>query len=137
MSTSLEGLGRAVKQLQHRHHRRLDSRLLEIGSSLAQWDALRAIHRNPGVSSHALAEYTFQTDQSFGAMAASLLEKGLATRAPGKGRAITYALTPTGKDILRNGTSFAEKVLSESFAPLNKSERKQLYVLLLQTLGDS
>jgi DNA-binding MarR family transcriptional regulator len=137
MSIPLEDIGRAVKRLQHRHHRALDSRLLVIGSSLAQWDALRAMHRNSGASSHALAEYTFQTDQSFGTLAARLLEKGLATRAPGKGRAITYTLTPTGKDLLRKGTSLAEKILSESFASLSEAERKQLHALMLQTLGGS
>src|SRR5207249_98017 len=66
--TSLQDLGRAVKQLQYRHHRGMDSRLRAAGTSLPQWDALRAISRRPSSSAHALAEMTFQTDQSFGAL---------------------------------------------------------------------
>src|ERR1700731_1558108 len=49
--------------------RALDSKLIEIGTTLAQWDALRAIDRHPESSSHKLAGLTFQTDQSFGALA--------------------------------------------------------------------
>lgn len=135
MSTPLEDLGRAVKQLQSRHQRMLDSRLMEMGSSLAQWDALRAIDRNPGASSHALAEYTFQTDQSFGALAARLVEKGLARRAAGKGRALCYSLTATGTDILQRGGVVAEEVLARSFAPLGERERRELLTLLERLLN--
>ncbi|MEF2070775.1 MarR family winged helix-turn-helix transcriptional regulator [Consotaella aegiceratis] len=130
MSTSLDALGRAVKQLQTKHHRMLDIRLTEIGSSLAQWDALRAVHRNPGASSHALAEYTFQTDQSFGALAARLVDKGLVSRSAGKGRAICYVLTASGEDIRRRGASIAAEVFSASFAPLDEDERAVLLSLL-------
>ena len=46
VAITLEDLGRAVKQLQYRHHRGMDRRLRDAGTSLAQWDALRAIrHR--------------------------------------------------------------------------------------------
>jgi len=137
MSTRLADLGRAVKQLQSRHHRAIESRLLAVGSSLAQWDALRAIDRNPGATSHALATYTFQTDQSFGALAARLLEKGLVQRAQGKGRAVSYELTSTGRDILAVGTKIADDVLAESFAPLDEAERETLFSLLSRLLAGS
>ena len=52
---TLQELGRAVKQLQYRHHRAMDRRLREAGVSLAQWDALRAINSRPDSSAHALA----------------------------------------------------------------------------------
>ncbi|CUX65258.1 putative MarR-family transcriptional regulator [Agrobacterium tumefaciens str. Kerr 14] len=130
MSIPLDILGRLIKQLQARHHRLFDSRLGEIGSSLAQWDALRAIDRNPGASSHALAEYTFQTDQSFGALAGRLLDKGLVQRLEGKGRAIHYELTERGQQILSQGTKLTDDVLASSFAPLQEDEREILLGLL-------
>ncbi|WP_193177262.1 MarR family winged helix-turn-helix transcriptional regulator [Oricola nitratireducens] len=135
MSIPLEDLGRAVKQLQSRHHRAIDAQLVETGSSLAQWDALRAIHRNPGATSHALAEYTFQTDQSFGALAGRMLDKGLVSRVAGKGRAIHYELTDKGRDALQQGTRLSHDVLAKSFAPLSEEEREIFYSLLARLLG--
>lgn len=137
MSIRLADLGRAVKQLQSLHHRAIETRLIAIGSSLAQWDALRAIERNPGATSHALAIYTFQTDQSFGALAARLLEKGLVRRAQGKGRAVCYELTAYGAKILGTGTEIADEVLARFFAPLNETERETLFSLLGRLLAAS
>ncbi len=92
MPVAAQDLGRAVKQLQYRHHRGMDSRLREAGTSLPQWDALRAISKRPSSSAHALAEMTFQTDQSFGALANRLEIKGLIKRTAGPGRAIRHKL---------------------------------------------
>lgn len=137
MSTRLADLGRAIKQLQTRHHRAIETRLTAIGSSLAQWDAIRAIHRNPGATSHALATYTFQTDQSFGALAARMLEKGLVRRTEGKGRAVGYELTAAGAEILAVGTKIADDVLTASFASLDEAERETLSTLLNRLLAAS
>jgi DNA-binding MarR family transcriptional regulator len=137
MSTSLLELGRAVKRLQNQHHRALDARLIEIGTTLAQWDALRAIGRNPDASSHDLAELTFQTDQSFGALASRLVERGFVTRTPGKGRALRHGLTALGKDVLSRGSAIAQEVLDASFAPLTQAERSQLQALLSRLLFEA
>jgi DNA-binding MarR family transcriptional regulator len=135
MSTDLQDIGRLIKSLQNRHHRMVDAALAEIGSTLSQWDALRAIKRHPDASSHVLAEYTFQTDQSFGALAMKLEEKGLIARTPGRGRALQHSLTPTGNDILTRATKIAERVLAQSFAPLSKAEQAQLLSLITTVLG--
>ena len=94
MTVSVEILGRAIKQAQYRHQRGLDTRLREVGTTLAQWDALRAIDRNPGASAHDLAHETFQGDQSFGTLANRLEAQGLIRRTPGRGRRIAHRLTP-------------------------------------------
>ncbi|NUR42372.1 MAG: MarR family transcriptional regulator, partial [Streptomyces sp.] len=62
MAADLQILGRAVKAAQYRQHRTLDSRLASVGSTLAQWDALRAVARTPGASARELAAATFQTE---------------------------------------------------------------------------
>ena len=135
MSPDLLDIGRLVKSLQNRHHRMVDAALAEIGSTLSQWDALRAIKRHPDASSHVLAEYTFQTDQSFGALAMKLEEKGLIARTPGTGRALRHNLTPDGNDLLGRATKIVERVLAQSFAPLSKAERTQLLALMTTVLG--
>ena len=134
MSTELEDLGRAVKQLQYRHHRALDRRLRGVGTSLPQWDALRAISRQPNSSAHALAELTFQSDQSFGALANRLVEQGLIHRVAGPGRAIRHRLTPKGEATVRKGYTMIAGVLEASFAPLSGRQRDELYRLLSRVL---
>ena len=134
MPITLEELGRAVKQLQYRHHRGMDSRLREAGTSLAQWDALRAIGARPNSSAHALAEMTFQTDQSFGALANRLLKLGMIERVAGPGRAIHHRLTPRGEATLRKGHEVIGAVLESSFAPLTSRQREDFYRLLSRAL---
>src|ERR1700694_6015401 len=115
MPADLEALGRAVKQVQYRHHRALDARLAAAGTTLAQWDALRAINRTPGASAHTLAGETFQSDQSFGTLANRLEAQSLITRRPGRGRRIEHHLTPAGRKVLRAGRPIAERVFATSF----------------------
>jgi DNA-binding MarR family transcriptional regulator len=136
MPTELLPLGLAIKRVQHRHHRALDAGLIEIGTTLAQCNALRAIARNPDSSSHKLAGLTFQTDQSFGSLANRMVERGLIQRVAGEGRAILHHLTPEGERVLRAGDVVSERVLAASFAPLNKGERQQLQGLLAKMLGE-
>jgi DNA-binding MarR family transcriptional regulator len=130
MPADLETLGRAVKQVQYRHHRALDARLGAVGTTLAQWDALRAIGRSPGASAHTLAVETFQSDQSFGTLANRLAAQDLITRRAGRGRRIEHHLTPTGKKVLRAGRPIAVSVLAASFAQLTEKERSTLLDLL-------
>jgi DNA-binding MarR family transcriptional regulator len=132
MPADLEALGRAVKQVQYRHHRALDTRLAAAGTTLAQWDALRAISRNPGASAHTLALETFQSDQSFGTLANRLAAQDLITRRAGRGRRIEHHLTHAGKKVLQAGGPIAEGVFAVSFAQLSDKERSTLLDLLLR-----
>ena len=136
MPSDLQPLGLAIKRVQYRHHRTLDAALIEVGTTLAQWDALRAIARHPESSSHKLAGLTFQTDQSFGALANRMVDRGLIRRVAGEGRAILHHLTPEGEAMLAAGHGVADRLLAASFAPLNKAERQQLQALLAKLLGD-
>lgn len=136
MPVDLQPLALAVKRVQYKHHRTLDAKLIEIGTTLAQWDALRAIDRNPDSSSHKLAGITFQTDQSFGALANRMVDRGLILRVAGEGRAILHHLTPAGEEMLAAGSPVVDRLLAASFAPLNRTERQQLQALLFKLLGD-
>lgn len=136
MSTDLQLLSLCVKRLQYKHHRTLDSKLIEIGTTLAQWDALRAIERHPQSSSHKLAGLTFQSDQSFGTLANRMIERGLIQREAGQGRAIHHQVTRAGQAMLTAGHAVVNAVIAESFAPLSGPERTQLQALLNRLLRD-
>ncbi|MFG2732212.1 MarR family winged helix-turn-helix transcriptional regulator [Streptomyces canus] len=130
MHHELQELGRAVKQAQYRQHRALDSALQTIGTTLAQWDALRAISRSPGASARELAAATFQTEQAFGTLAGRLAAQDLVERRPGHGRRIEHHLTPTGRQILAAGHKIADEVLADCFSPLPNADRATLLDLL-------
>jgi DNA-binding MarR family transcriptional regulator len=133
----VEDLGQAVKRLQYRHHRTLDTKLVPLGITLVQWDALRAIGQHPDASSHRLAQLTFQTDQSFGALAGRLVAHGWIDRVSGPGRALRHRLTPAGEVLLRKGHIVVNEVLSQSFSPLSPPEKDTLYDLLTRLLNAS
>lgn len=126
----LQLLGRAVKQAQYRQHRAMDTALAAVGTTLAQWDALRAISRTPGSSARDLAAATFQTEQAFGTLATRLTAQNLIERRPGHGRRIEHHLTPEGERILAAGHKVADEVLKRCFAPLPEPDRATLLELL-------
>lgn len=130
MSTDLEALGLAVKRAQYRNHRTMDAALREVGVTLVQWDALRAVERMPGASAHDLALATFQSDQAFGTLANRLVDRGLVVRSAGRGRRIEHRLTDDGAAALGAGHTVAAGVLTGLFAPLDETQRAALGVLL-------
>lgn len=126
----LQQLGRAVKAAQHRHHRALERELATVGTTLPQWDALRAIARHPASSAHWLAGETFQSDQAFGTLANRLVAQGLIVRSPGQGRRVEHDLTEAGRAMLAAGNEVADRVLAQSFGPLGSHDRETLFALL-------
>ena len=121
-------IGLSVKRLQMRHHRTANERLAPLGISIVQWDALRHLHENPEASLHDLAGLTFQTDQSFGTLAARMIERGLIERVPGPGRAVRHRLTDKGEDLRERAGEVVRETFAESFSALSGEE--------LQTFGD-
>lgn len=124
-----------MKAVQYRQHRALDTRLASVGSTLAQWDALRAIGRTPGSSARELATATFQSEQAFGTLAGRLVTQGLVDRRPGRGRRFEHHLTPEGERVLEAGHEVANSVLTECFEGLTETEREALLGLLRKIEG--
>src|SRR2546429_1285268 len=122
MARSVNEVALPVKRVQHRHHRALSAALADLGISLVQWDTLRHLHRNPDASLHDLAQLTFQTDQSFGTLAARMVERGLIERLPGPGRAIRHRITEAGEAIRREGQRRVAKVQKRSLAVLTQEQ---------------
>jgi len=130
MAHSVSEVALAVKRLQHRHHRALSVALADLGVSLVQWDTLRHLHHNPDASLHDLAQLTFQTDQSFGTLAARMVERGLIERIPGPGRAIRHRITDEGEAIRREGHRRVAKIQRRSLGVLTPEQLDQLGDLL-------
>jgi DNA-binding MarR family transcriptional regulator len=128
-------VGLAVKRLQYRHHRAANQALAPLGLSLVQWDTLRHLDRNPDASLHDLAVLTFQTDQSFGSLAARMTANGLIERVPGPGRAVKHRLTGKGARLRAEGQAAVDAVLDASFHHLSADQLDQLGELLDIVLG--
>jgi DNA-binding MarR family transcriptional regulator len=137
VSSELSEIGLSVKRLQMRHHRAANAALAPLKISLVQWDALRHLHRNPDASLHSLAQLTFQTDQSFGELAARMIERGLIERVPGPGRAVRHRLTEAGERLRKQGQQVMNRVLADSFSPLDEKELATLGDLLARLLAES
>jgi len=125
-----EHLAREIKRLQWRHHRELDRRMRAIGSTIVQWDVLRALSVDPNASGHDLALATFQSDQSLGQMIRRMEARGLITRSNPQGRRWLHQITPSGAEILAAGHSFAAEIFEQSFGKLSHEQRQQLAELL-------
>ncbi|MFI1913078.1 MarR family winged helix-turn-helix transcriptional regulator [Nocardia sp. NPDC020380] len=136
MEPSLQQVGQAVKRLQWRHHREANRRLADIGLSIAQWDVLRNLHEHPDASLHALAELTFQTDQSMGTLAARMIDRGLLERVAGPGRAVRHRSTAEGERVRRAGEAMMVEVLRDTVGLLDAGERATLYRLLTAAAGE-
>ncbi len=122
--------GRLLKRAQWRNHRSADRALAAIGTTLVQWDALRAISESPDSSAHDLAIATFQSDQAFGTLANRLQAQGLIVRTSGHGRRVEHALTADGQRMLEAGLAVTREVSERSFAKLTAAEVAVLHDLL-------
>ncbi|WP_037362152.1 MarR family winged helix-turn-helix transcriptional regulator [Amycolatopsis orientalis] len=120
----------AVKRLQHRHHRALSQALQPLGLSLVQWDTLRHLANHPEASLHDLAVLTFQTDQSFGTLAARMVDRGLIERVPAPGRAVRHRLTEKGEQLRAAGQEVVDVVVKKSFSRLSAAQLNELGALL-------
>jgi len=130
MARSVNEVSLSVKRVQHRHHRALTGALADLGVSLVQWDTLRHLHQQPDASLHDLAQLTFQTDQSFGTLAARMVERGLIERVPAPGRAIRHRITDQGEAVRREGERRVTAVLKRSLGGLSPKQLDQLGALL-------
>ena len=126
MARSLQETGLWVKRLQMQHQRAANEALESLGLTIVQWDALRHLHAEPGASLHDLAQLTFQTDQSMGALAVRLVAHGLVRRRSGPGRAVRHDLTEKGAALQNEGAVIMRSVLAASFAPLSPAELETL-----------
>jgi DNA-binding MarR family transcriptional regulator len=130
MPATPQSTGRILKRAQYRNHRVADRALREVGTTLVQWDALRAISESPDSSAHDLAVTTFQSDQSFGTLANRLEAQGLIERTSGHGRRVEHRLTGAGHEMLGAGQAVTAEAVAASFDGFTQAELETLHALL-------
>ncbi|MHA6688460.1 MarR family winged helix-turn-helix transcriptional regulator [Mesorhizobium sp. A556] len=125
-----------LKRVQQGKQSAVDAALSSLESSLSQWVVLRRIRTLPGASAHDLAQASFQTDQSFGALVRRLIERGLVARKPGRGRATMHTLSPKGEKLLDRCEPIVVATLRKHFSALSAEELLQLGQLLKKALQE-
>ena len=107
-----------LRRAQLRKQLACEAALAQVGLTLPQWGMLYAIATEPDASTHALALFIGQSDQSAGAVVARLEQRGLLERRPGPGKAILHRITPDGDELVRRCDAIVEDVMASLLAGL-------------------
>lgn len=101
-----------LRRAQLRKQLACEAALAQVGLTLPQWGMLYAVALEPDSSTHALALFIGQSDQSAGAVVSRLEQRGLLERRPGIGKAILHRITPDGDELLRRCNTIVEDVMT-------------------------
>jgi len=120
-----------IRRVQRRNLVALDAALAEHDTNLAQWAVLQVIADEPGLTGHALAARTLQSDQSLGTLVTPLVERGLVAR-DRTGNKLAHTITLTGRTLLAAGGATVGSTLEQRMAALDAGQLAQLCELLEQ-----
>ncbi|WP_326948629.1 MarR family transcriptional regulator [Amycolatopsis sp. NBC_01307] len=119
-----------LRRAQLRKQMACETALAEVGVTLPQWGMLYAVAAEPDSSTHALALFIGQSDQSAGAVVARLEQRGLLERRPGVGKAILHRLTAEGEELVRRCDTIVEQVMTQLLDGLPDRSRRALQISL-------
>ncbi|MFD6160985.1 MarR family winged helix-turn-helix transcriptional regulator [Nocardia sp. NPDC060256] len=119
-----------LRRAQLRKQLACEAALAQVGVTLPQWGMLYAVAAEPDSSTHALALFIGQSDQSAGAVVVRLEQRGLIERRPGVGKAILHRITPEGDELLRRCNIIAEEVMGRLLAGLTDESVRTLQAAL-------
>jgi DNA-binding MarR family transcriptional regulator len=125
-----------LRRAQLRKQMACEAALAKVEMTLPQWGMLHAIATEPDSSTHALALFTGQSDQSAGALVARLEQRGLLERRPGVGKAILHRITPEGSKLVRRCNTIVEDVMTRLLAGLSDRTLRTLQTSL-QAIADA
>jgi DNA-binding MarR family transcriptional regulator len=108
-----------LRRAQLRKQLACEAALAQVGLTLPQWGMLYAVATEPDSSTHALALFIGQSDQSAGAVVARLEQRGLLERRSGAGKAIRHRITPEGDELVRRCDTIVEDVMTRLLAGLS------------------
>ena len=120
-----------LRRAQLRKQTACEVELAEVGMTLPQWGMLLAVASLPDASTHALALFTGQSDQSAGAVVARLAQRGLLERRSGGGRAILHRLTAAGEDLMQRCDAIVAGVMDQLLAGLSDADLEVLAASLV------
>ena len=120
-----------LRRAQLRKQMACEAELADVGLTLPQWGMLLAVASLPDSSTHALALFTGQSDQSAGAGVARLEQRGLLERRSEGGRAILHRITPAGEDLVRRCDAIVAGVMDQLLAGLSDADLRVLAASLI------
>ena len=120
-----------LRRAQLRKQTACEAELAEVGMTLPQWGMLLAVASLPDSSTHALALFTGQSDQSAGAVVARLEQRGLLERRSGGGRAILHRITVAGEDLVQRCDAIVAGVMDQLLAGLSDADLRVLAASLV------
>jgi DNA-binding MarR family transcriptional regulator len=115
-----------LRRAQLRKQMACEAELAQVGMTLPQWGMLLAVASEPDSSTHALAQFTGQSDQSAGAVVARLEQRGLLVRHSERGRAILHRITPDGAELVRRCDEIVSEVMGRLLAGLPDRDLRAL-----------
>lgn len=115
-----------LRRAQLRKQTACEAALAQAGLTLPQWGMLYAVATQPDSSTHALALFIGQSDQSAGAVVARLEQRGLLERRPGVGKAILHRITPDGEKLVRRSNTLVEDVMAPLLTGLSDGTLRTL-----------
>src|SRR3954452_9516818 len=115
-----------LRRGQLRKQKGCEAALAPGGVKVPQWGMLYAVATEPDSSTHALALFIGQSDQSAGAVVARLEQRGLLERRPGVGKAILHRITPDGEKLVRRCNTLVEDVMTQLLAGLSDRSLRAL-----------
>lgn len=115
-----------LRRAQLRKQLACEAALAQVGLTLPQWGMLYAVAAEPDSSTHALAQFVGQSDQSAGTVVGRLEQRGLLERRPGVGKAILHRITPDGEKLVRRCNTLVEDVMTQLLAGLSDRSLRTL-----------
>jgi DNA-binding MarR family transcriptional regulator len=125
-----------LRRAQLRKQMACEAALAQVGLTLPQWGMLYAVAIEPDSSTHALALFIGQSDQSAGAVVARLEQRGLLERRPGAGKAILHRITPDGEELVQRCNTIVEDVMTSLLTGLTDRSLRELRTSL-QSIAES
>src|SRR5277367_4068493 len=125
-------VGHVLKRAQAALRTAMDEKLAAKGLNTAQFAALFALKREPGLSNADLARRAFVTPQTMIRIVEGLESRGLIVRAPHPthGRVLETSLSPSGKKLVAASSQSVIDVEARMLRLLSARERSQLFELL-------
>ena len=123
----------SVERVHRAMHAVFEASLSPLGLNGAQWDTLRLIGREPGITGAEIARRTQTTPPATTKMLQRLEANRYVTRTvPSKGRAVETHLTPEGKALLAEGDRVAAKLEAHLRNSFDSKQHESFLLLLAQ-----
>ena len=129
MDRDINCAGMLLRRAQRRNLLALDSALAHYGTNMAQWAVLKAMAEQPGLTGHALAARTLQSDQALGTLVTPLVTRGLVARTR-TGNKLAHSLTDSGRELLAVTEATVSTTLEQRMAALDGKQIDELCGLL-------